>query len=81
MNFTPSKTETIIGKDADKTCPGSYYKREIIEYSAFPDFISFREDNKSDIMESSNDNFPFVVDWQMFELVVEHLSEVSSVGM
>jgi hypothetical protein len=81
MNFTPNKRDTIIGKDVERTCSGSYCKREIIKSSAFPDFISSREDNKSDILESSNDNFPFVVDWQMFELVVEHLSEVSYVEM
>jgi hypothetical protein len=48
---------------------------------SIPDFISLTEDDKSADMISSNDNFPFVVDWQMFELVVEHLAEVSAAGI
>jgi hypothetical protein len=46
---------------------------------SIPDFISFIEDNKSPNMMSSNDNFPFVVDWQMFESVVEQLSDTSAI--
>lgn len=81
MKLSANKKDTLIGIHEDKIIRNKFHKKKMKKYYVFPDSISFIDDNKSPNMISSNDNFPFIVDWQMFEFVIEQLSDASSVEM